>query len=313
MALQGSRRIVLLTGATGFLGRYVARKLVHSGREVRCLVRRTADLSVLQYLPVEVWHGDVTDPESLNGVMENVDTVVHLVAIIREHGQVTFERVNYQGTRNLVEAAKAGGAKRFVHMSALGVGPYPQHKYFYTKWLGEEEVRNSGLPYTILRSSMIFGPEDEFFNRFAKLARKPPMGLFNMGPVLPVPGSGNTIYQPIWVEDVAECILRTLGSAEVEGKTIEIGGPEHLTYNQILDLIFQTLKLKRWKLHLPVFMMLPAVWAMEKVLPDPLATLEELKMASTDNKTDLDAVSRTFGFAPASIREKIGYIVTQGR
>jgi len=309
-ASQSSRKMVLLSGATGFLGRYVAKKLVHSGMEVRCLVRSSADLSVLQYLPVEIWRGDVTDAESLKGAMDGVDSVVHLVAIIRERGDATFERINYHGTRNMVAAAKAAEVKRFVHMSALGVGPYPQHKYFYTKWLGEEEVKKSGLPYTILRSSMIFGPEDEFFNRFAKLAKKPPMGIFNMGPVLPVPGSGNTTYQPIWVEDVAECILRTLKSEELVGRTVEIGGPEHLTYNQILDLIFQTLKLKRWKLHLPVFMMLPAVWAMEKALPDPPATLEELKMASLDNKTDLDAVPKTYGFTPVSIREKIGYIVS---
>jgi uncharacterized protein YbjT (DUF2867 family) len=300
--------MILLTGSTGFLGRHVAKRLALHGKEIRCLVRRTSDFSVLQSLPVEIWHGDVTSIDALREATQDVDTVIHLVAIIRERGAYTFQEINHRGTRNVVEVAQELGVKRLIHLSAIGADPNPGYPYLFSKWQGEEEVRRSGIPYTILRPSLIFGQGGEFFNTLANLVVKAPTGLVKLAPIVPVPGSGQTRYQPIWVEDVAECIARSLDSEATADRTIAIGGPQQLTYNDIIDLMASTFGVKRWKLPLPVFMMQPSVWLMEKLMDNPPATTAELKMAHLDNITDLDAVQRDFGFTPVTLSSKIEYI-----
>ena len=300
--------MILITGGAGFIGRYVTKRLALAGQDVRCLVRRTSDLSALQYLPVEIWHGDVADTNSMKEATQGIDTVIHLVAIIRERGGATFQKINHQATRNLVNAAVTNGVKRLIHMSAIGAGPNPEYPYLYSKWQGEEAVKSSGIPYTVLRSSLVFGPEDRFFNTLASLVKRPPSGYFKVAPILPVPGSGQTRYQPIWVEDVAECIARALGNEATLNKTIEIGGPQQFTYNEIIDLVAETLGLKRWKMHLPTFMMMPSVWLMERLFVDPPVTTTELRMAHLDSITDLHAVERNFGFVPSSLSDKLDYI-----
>lgn len=301
--------MVLLTGGTGFLGRRVALQLVQQRKEVRCLVRRSSAFEVLQSLPVEVWRGDVTDPDSLEGALDDVDTVIHLVAIIREKGTATFQRVNVEGTRNVVRAAQKAGVRRIIHMSVLGAGPDPRFPYLRSKWQGEEEVRTGGIPYTILRSGLMFGEGDEFFTILAELVRKPPAGMgVKLGPFIPVPGWGDFQFQPIAADEVARCILLALEREDTVGQTIPIGGPEHLSYNELLDAISQLLGKWRWKVPTPLFLMRPAVWAMNLVLSNPPVTPTQLEMIHADNITELDAVPRAFGFTPTRFRDGITYL-----
>ena len=224
--------MILVTGATGFIGRRIVTRLVERGEEVRRLVRPVPNPRASGLPAVHFVTGDVTDPDSLRAACDGVDMVVHTVAVIREKGRTTFEAVNVQGTRNVVEAAEQAGVSKIVHLSAIGAGPDPQYPYLRSKWEGEEAVVNSKLRHVVLRPSLVFGPGDEFINALAATIR--------VGPVVPFIGSGNAKFQPIHVEDVARCVDRVLIDSTYTGETIEIGGPDILSYRQITDTIIRT-------------------------------------------------------------------------
>lgn len=292
---------VLVTGATGFVGNYLVRQLLSQGHQVRCLVRSTSAPGRLKGLPVELAPGDITQAGSLDEACAGAGGIVHLAAIIQEKGRATFRRVNTEGTRHLVAAAQRAGVGRFIYMSNLGVrGPEPTYPFLHSKWLGEEAVRESGLAYTILRPSVLFGAEDRFVNVLADLIRR--------APVVPVIGPGRTLFQLISVSEVARCLATTLEEERFTGQTVEIGGPEHLSYEEIIDLIIRTLGKRRLKVHIPVPLMRPVVWLMERLLPQPPITSQQLSMLGRDNTTDLDAVERWFGFRPTPLGQGIGYI-----
>ena len=305
---------VLLTGGTGFIGRRVAQRLVGWGHDVRCLVRRSADLSGLQMLPVEIWAGDITDAETLPGALEDIEAVVHLVGIIKEQPPaVTFARVHVLGTHHLIEAARAAGVTRMLFLSAIGARPDRSYPYLLTKWQAEELVKGSGLSWTILRSSIVFGPGDAFMNRLATLVRRPPSGDRKLAPFVPIIGSGKTRFQPIWVEDVADCIVRALGNQDLAGRLIEVGGPEQYTYEELVDLVMDTLNIHRPKVHVPVAFMRPAVALMPLVYRDPPITSGQLAMINLDSVAEPDVVQRVFGFQPARLRDKLGYVAEESR
>ena len=290
---------ILVTGATGFVGRHVVPCLVESGHAVRILARG----SVRQHLlpeGVEVSYASLTDQEGLEAALSGIDAVVHLVAIIRERGEATFDSVNHLGTARLVKAALSAGVSRFVLMGAIGAVDDPRFPYLQSKWRGEQALIQSGIPYTILRGSIIFGEGDEFINALG--------GLVRVFPLVPVIGRGKVRFQAIHVEDVAHSIARTLELDETENRIIEIGGPEYLTYNGILDTIAETYGCKRLKLHLPIGLMRPVVRLMEKLLPHPPATSQQLSMLEFDNIAETDAVSKEFGFSPRPLAGNIGYI-----
>jgi len=293
--------MVLITGSTGFVGRHIVKELHSRGIKARCLARSSSNLAILSELDVEIRYGDVTNQASLETALEDIEAVVHLVAIIRETKQATFEGVNVLGTGNLVQAAKKMGVKRLIYMSNLGAGPDQRFPLLYSKWRGEEEIRSSGIDFTIFRPSIMFGKGDGFVTVLADTIK----GL----PLVPVIGSGRTKFQLIWVEDVATCVAKSLQDKETINQVIPLGGPEHLAYEEIIDLIIQTLKLRRLKLHIPVPMMKTIVWVLERLLPQPPVTSAQLVMLAMDNVTSLDVVETVFGFKPVSLRQRIGDIL----
>lgn len=300
---------VLVTGATGFIGRRVVQHLVARGHFVRCLVRGTSDLRPLQYQPVELWRGDITDSKSLSGAFEGTYALIHLVGIIKERPPgITFQRIHIEGTQHLLEAAKTAGTGHCIYLSALGASPDRSYPYLMSKWLAEELVRQSGTPWTILRSSIVYGEGDEFMTRLAAQVRRPPAGDRTLAPFMPIIGSGKTRFQPIWVEDLAECIVRTLGDSSFQGRTIAVGGPQQFTYEELVDLVMATLPLRRPKIHVPVALMRPAIALMPLVYKDPPITAAQLKMLELDSVTEPDAVQQAFGFQPARLEEKIEYL-----
>ena len=291
---------VLITGATGYVGRYVVKAFLAQGAEVACLVRRPGSEEMFGQRRVEAFYGQVTEPASLKNICHRVDVVVHLVAIIREKGDITFDLVNRQGTRNMVAAAKEEGVKRFIHMSAIEAGPDSSYPYLYSKWQGEQEVVKSGIPHTMLRPSIQFGEGDEFINTLA--------GLVRVFPVVPVAGSGKNRFQPIAVEEVAQCVVHAADREDYAGQIVELGGPEVLTYDQIIDVIVQTYGVRRPKLHIPVPLMRQMVRLMEMTLPHPPATLEQLKMLPVDNVPGTNRAEEMLGFKPRPLRGNIEYI-----
>lgn len=296
--------MILVTGPTGFVGRHVVRELTSRGHAVRALVRRAARANILSPYRAEIAVGDVLDPESLVGACEGVDAVIHLVASIREQPGLTFQRVNYEGTANLLSAAAAAGVNKFVHASAIGASSDPALRYMYSRWMAEQEVSRSAIPHTIVRFGVGFGEGDEFFNVLAAQVKA--------FPVVPVAGNGKARFQPIAVEDVARCLVEAYERDDIAGRTIEVGGPEHLAYDEMLDLIAETLGARIVKAHLPVPLMKPAVAVMEALVPRPPATLEQLKMLSLDNTAELDSVERNFGFVPQPVRGNLGYVKRLG-
>jgi uncharacterized protein YbjT (DUF2867 family) len=292
--------VVLVTGATGFVGRRVVQELLDRNHEVRCLVHSPGRERIFAPRSVDIQYGSVTDPDALASACQGVEQVVHLVAIIRQSKGATFSRVNHQGTANLVRAAaQSGSVRHFVHLSAIGASSNRRFPYLYSKWQGEQEVINSGLPYTVLRSSLMYGPGDEFVSALASLVR--------ITPLVPVVGLGRNRLQPIAVKDVARCIALALNRDDLKGKTIEIGGPEQLSYNQIVGLVARTMGKRRLRIHIPVWLMRINVALMERLLPRPPITTEELRMLPIRNVADVDTVEEVFGFTPRSMKGNIDF------
>jgi NADH dehydrogenase len=293
--------VALVTGATGFLGRRVVHELLEHNYEVRCLVHSPGRERIFPPRSVDVRYGSVTDPDALTSAFQGVDLVVHLVAVIRQRRGATFSQINHQGTANVVEAAKqAGSLRHFVKVSVIGAANNRRYPYLYSKWQAEQEVINSGLPYTILRPSLIFGEGDEFINTLAALVMA--------FPLVPVVGLGRNRLQPIAAEDVAKCIVSTLARDDLKGRTIEIGGPEQLSYNQIVDLAARTMGKRRLKMHIPVFLMRLNVSLMELMLPRPPITTEQLRMLQIRNVAEVSTVEETFGFTPRPLEGNIDFV-----
>jgi uncharacterized protein YbjT (DUF2867 family) len=237
---------VFVTGATGFVGREIVRQLHAAGHAIRILARNRNSRAVQEQVSrhrVEVHAGDVVAPASLDGSLAGCDAVIHLVGIISEVGRSTFEHVHTRGTEYIVAAAQQAGARRFVHMSALGTRPDAVSRYHKTKWAAEQIVRSSGLDWTIFRPSLIYGPSDHFVKLFAKLMR--------FSPVVPIIGNDRAGFQPVAIEAVAAAFVRSVSEAKSFGQTYDLCGPETLRLSEIVDQIAQATGRKRWKLRIP--------------------------------------------------------------
>lgn len=294
---------IFITGGTGFVGSNIREAL--GDRPVRLLVRSKASFRTLESPTVEVVEGDVSQPETLRGAMDGCDTVIHLVAIIAEEGGATFDHVIRQGTVNIVDEAKQAGIKRFIDMSAMGAMDDPRYSYLKAKWDAEQAVKRSEIPWTIFRPSVIFGPGDGFINVLANLVRK--------APIIPVVGTGKSKFQPVSVKEVASAYVHALDNPETAGEIFELGGPEILTYEELLDTIAARLSMKKPKVHVPVGLMKPVV-SLSKALPKalrPPVTEEQLRMLALDNCTNDSATARLIGHQPIRLRDGIDYIVAR--
>ncbi len=294
---------ILLTGGTGFVGSEILGRLIKAGHTVRVLVRpdSPAGAGVLTQ-EAEVAPGDVLDSD-LEKHLEGVDCVVHLVGIIRDNPSkgVTFQKLHTDATRNVLRAMQAAGVKRLVHMSALGAG-VGETPYFKTKHEAELAVRDSGLEWTVFKPSVIYGPGDEFVNMLAKQAR--------LLPVVPVIGDGEYRLQPAPVSTVAEGFVKACTMPETIGKVFEVGGPEELSYNTLLDTIGEVLgKGKTRKVHLPLGLMMPVIKLMERFQAFPI-TSAQLKMLLMNNVCDPEPFFQTFDIKSPSFKEGISQYLT---
>jgi NADH dehydrogenase len=290
--------VILVTGGSGFIGRRLVTRLADSGNPVRVLARgqRRTELPA----SVEAVQGNVLNGDGLSEAMSGVEKVVHLVAIIRETRDQTFEAVIRRGTERIVDAAKVAGVEKFVYLSAIGAQDDVRYPYLYAKWTAERAVTLSALNHTILRPSIVFGEGDEFINALA--------GLVRWNPIVPVAGNGKAKFQPIFVEDLVTCIVACLDNDAHNREVIEVGGPEHLTYDEMIDIVKSTLGRSRLKAHVPLALMKPLAQVMEWVLPRPPVTPDQLKMLAIDNTTDVDSVMKTFGVQPRRLADSIDYI-----
>ena len=275
---------VLVTGGTGFVGPHVVHALRAQDTPVRALVRDPARATRLAAWGVELAAGDVTNPASLRPACEGVDTVVHLVAIIRGR-PADFERVMSVGTRNVVAAAQEAGARRFVLASALGLDERTKDAvpYFAAKWEMEQAVRESGLEHVIFRPSFVFGRDGGVLPTFIRLAR--------YSPVTPIIGSGRQRLQPIWIEDLAEYYVRAVTEHAATNRTFELGGPEAVSWNEFWERLKRVLGVRRPSVHVPFGAMRLQATVTER-LPGAPVTRDQLTMLELGDNvvTDPSAV-----------------------
>lgn len=288
---------VAVTGGTGFVGSHVVRALTQAGHEVVVIARRERP----RQLPdtVAFIRADVCTSDGLAGMFDGCQAVIHLVAIIHQRGRRTFDLVNRVGSERVAAAASQAGVQHLIHQSANGADPDPAFAYFASKWAGEEAAIGSGVPFTVLRPSLIFGPGDGFFTLLARLIR--------LTPVTVVAGDGSTRFQPISIDDVARCMVIALERG-ASNRVHTIGGPEHLSYDEIVRIIKVAMGAHRFTVHLPVPMIVPVAFAMQTVLPKPPLDLEQLRMLPINNITRLDSVAAAFGFEPMPFSDNADYL-----
>ncbi len=287
--------MILVVGGTGFVGSNLIRRMRAAGLPVRAAVRNPDKAQALADLGVEVFPADITDQASLEKAAAGAERIIHLVGIIQEAAGATFNAVHVGGTRNLIEAAKKAGARQFFYQSAVGTRAGARSEYHRTKWQAEELVRASGIPYTILRPSLIYGPGDQFTLRLAAIIRQAPM--------LPVIGSGRSRIQPIFIDDVVSCILKAVTSDAFLNEMYEIGGPEQITYEEVTRAIAEAMRIRRPAIHVPMLFMRPAARVLEAVLPKPPVTTDQLIMLQEDNVCGMQDIRDAFGIEPITFQE----------
>ncbi|HEY7534880.1 MAG TPA: complex I NDUFA9 subunit family protein [Thermodesulfobacteriota bacterium] len=286
--------IVGVTGGTGFVGRNRIKKLLKDNWNLRCLERKPEGAEALKKQGVEIYKGDVTNKHSIDkSFFQGLSHVIHLVGIIKEVDTQTFERVHFQGARNVVDLAKEAGVKKFINMSALGTRPAAKSRYHSTKWKAEEYLMKSGLNYTIFRPSIIFGPDDEFINTFIRIIK--------LSLLVPVIKGGK--LQPIYVRDVSHCFVQALSNPKTDGKTFELGGNKQYTLEGIIKLIMKVLKVKRILIPIPGILMYPPTYIFQHVLRNPPLTLDQLIMLEENNVCDMKEVEDIFSFSPLPLED----------
>ena len=279
--MQG--KVVTIFRGSGFIGRYVVEKLAKAGAEIRVAVRNPDKALYLktmgeigQITPIFV---NVTHEESVAQVLSGADYAINLVGILFEWRRQKFDRIHVLGAQTIAKVAANVGVKRLVHVSSIGADSHSNARYLASKGQGEQQVRTYFPEATILRPSIVFGQEDQFFNRFALLAR--------FSPFLPLFGGGSTKFQPAYVGDIAHAVLKILSYDKTSespyvGKTYELGGPHIYTYKEIMELILRETRHKRLLLKMP-FLFATVAGAFLQYLPQPLITPDQVRMLKQDN------------------------------
>jgi NADH dehydrogenase len=272
------QRVVTILGGTGFLGRYVVQQLARSGYRLRVIARNPSaaiELITSGHVgQISLIAGDITKPESYAASLKGSYAVVNLVGILFESGKRNFTEVHSLGAEKLAIAASAAGVKRFIQISALGVEHEFGSSYARSKFLGEQAVMSAFPKATILRPSIMFGAEDNFFNKFAKMA--------SIAPALPLIGGGKTKFQPVYVGDVAHAIEVCLTEDETRGQIYELGGPHTYSFKQILEYILLITGKSRALVKLP-FGVASFIGRLGEFCPTPPLTRDQVKLLKYDN------------------------------
>ncbi len=290
--------MLLLTGATGLVGSALRRRLIAAGVPVRCLVRDPRRLGE-DRVRVQIALGDLADPPSFRNALRGVDTVIHLAATIRDQPQGSIEELSGIATWRLVDAARRAGAERFVFFSALGAGTQSRARLLRAKALAEEAVRESEIPSIVFAPSIIYAPGDPYLTLLSRLSLIPA--------VMPFSGRGRAQFAPIWVADVAECVMAALSRPTADAR-YELAGPDVLTHEQIVRLNLRALHKRRALVHVPTAAVAAALRLTERVMGQRAfatwdeAELMEVSMLPTAGTRDVQAL----GVQPRAMASVLG-------
>ncbi|MBA2507045.1 MAG: NAD(P)H-binding protein [Thermoleophilaceae bacterium] len=291
--------MILLTGATGLVGSALLRRLTDAGQPVRCLVRDSRRLG-LERVRVQIALGDLADPASFRNALRGVDTVIHLAASIRDQEKGSIEELNAMATLRLVRAAERAGAKRFVFFSALNASLNARPRFFRAKALAERAVAESPLETTIFAPSIVYAPYDPYLRILERLSWLPAM---------PLAGNGETLYQPIWAEDVADGVMAALSNKRAEPERIELAGPDVLSYDAITELALHSFGRRRPLLHLPLPVTRRILRGLERIAAPghAFATWDEAELMSVSmTSAKGTAGAEELGVSPLSMRAVLG-------
>ena len=260
--------VVLLTGATGLIGRALLPRLLASGRPVRCLVRDPRRLGA-ERVRVQIALGDLADPPSFRNALRGVDTVLHLAAAIRDQRAGSIEELNGIATWRMVQAARRTGVEHFVFFGAQGVSAHSRARFMRAKALAEDAVAEAGVPHTIFAPSIVYAPGDAFLTLLERMS---------LLPVVPVSGSGRALFEPIWAEDVAECVMAAL-EPPAAGVRYELSGPETLSHEDIIEICLRAAGRPRPRVHVPLAIVSRALRSLEALLGSrAFATWDEAEL-----------------------------------
>ncbi len=291
--------MLLLTGATGLLGSTLLPHLLSDGTQVRCLVRDPRRLGA-QRVRVQIALGDLTDPPSFRNAMRGVQTVVHLAASIRDQPRSSIEELDGIATWRMVEAAERQGVERFVYFSALGASTHHRTRCLRAKAVAEQAVREADLSSTVFAPSIVYAPGDPWLTLLERLA---------LLPVMPVSGRGRALYQPIWAEDVADCIIAALREPAAERHTrYELAGPETLSHNDIVRTVLRSLSRRRPLMHVPTPIVSRSLRLLEAAMgPRAPATWDEAELMEVSMTSPRGAAdAQRLGVAPQPMGAVLG-------
>jgi uncharacterized protein YbjT (DUF2867 family) len=293
---------ILVTGGTGFIGQALVRHLVDAGYQVRILLRASSQSPNLpRSLPVEVAISSLADERGLRASMVGVDTVYHLAGAEWRGAYASLMDIDIRGTQNVVAAAADAKVRRLFFVSHLGADRGSAYPVFKAKAIAEEYIRRSGIDYTIMRTAIVFGHNDGFTTGLAQLLSFIPR-------LFLVPGDGESLLQPLWVEDLATCLTWALDDERTYNQMYEIGGPEYLSFNQVVRTIMEALGLQRRLVHLRQPYLRALTVLLETLLPSTPVSVYWLDYLATNRASSLDSIPRLFNLMPSRLSQRLAYL-----
>ncbi|UCD40606.1 MAG: NmrA family NAD(P)-binding protein [Chloroflexota bacterium] len=293
---------ILVTGGTGFIGQALVRHLADAGYKVRILLRASSQSPNLpRSLPVEVAISGLNDERGLRAAMVGVDIVYHLAGAEWLGAYASLMEIDIQGTQNIVAAAADARVRRLFFVSHLGADRASAYPVLKAKAIAEEYIRRSGIDFTIMRTAIVFGNNDGFTTGLAQLVSSIPTFFF-------VPGDGENLLQPLWVEDLATCLVWGLNDERTFNQMFEIGGPEYLTFNQVVQTVMEKLNLRRRLVHLRQPYLRALTVFMENILPATPVSVYWLDYLATNRASNLDSIPRFFNLMPSRLSQRLAYL-----
>jgi NADH dehydrogenase len=301
-AIMRDMKKILITGATGFIGKALTRHLSETEYQIRVLIHpsgKSPDLP--KGLPVEAAVSGLGDQRGLRAALAGVRVVYHLASQESLGAKGNLLETDIQGTKNLVEAAQEAEVDRFIYLSHLGADRASAYPIMTAKAIAEDQIQKSSLDYTILRSASVFGPQDRFTTRLAKLIRSIPL-------IFPLPDQGDTLLQPIWIEDLANILLWTLDNEGTRRALYEIGGPEQLSFRDIIIILMDTMKLKRTLVPVSTPLIRGATVFADYLSLNIPTDIFWLDYLATNRTCSLTTVPREFNLLPSHFSKRLEYL-----